>query len=109
MHLVHERGEGSDRVVWLAEEGREKTLVFVLIGGGPGVRRMEGDYGHLGFACASREDVDAVAAVAQQRGQLTWPPRQEEYPVGYYCGVRDPDGNVIEFSYGQPLGPGSEE
>ncbi|MCZ6873564.1 MAG: VOC family protein, partial [bacterium] len=26
---------------------------------------------------------------------------------GYYCGVRDPDGNMVEFSYGQPLGPGA--
>ncbi|MDO8695654.1 MAG: VOC family protein, partial [Pseudomonas sp.] len=37
-----------------------------------------------------------------------WPPRDEPYPVGYYCGVRDPAGNYVEFSYGQPLGPGSE-
>jgi hypothetical protein len=28
--------------------------------------------------------------------------------VGYYCGLRDPDGNSVEFSYGQPLGPGAE-
>ena len=24
-------------------------------------------------------------------------------------GLRDPAGNYVEFSYGQPLGPGSEE
>jgi len=24
--------------------------------------------------------------------------------VGYYCGVLDPDGNRVEFSFGQPLG-----
>ncbi|MCX4198148.1 sugar phosphate nucleotidyltransferase [Methylobacterium organophilum] len=33
----------------------------------------------------------------------------EPYPVGYYCGVRDPAGNYVEFSYGQPLGPGAED
>ena len=57
----------------------------------------------------SREAVDAVAKRAEQEGCLVWPPRQEPYPVGYYCGVRDPDGKMVEFSYGQPLGPGAEE
>jgi len=37
-----------------------------------------------------------------------WPPRDEPFPVGYYCGLRDPNGNYVEFSYGQPLGPGAE-
>jgi hypothetical protein len=27
--------------------------------------------------------------------------------VGYCCGVRDPDGRFVEFSHGQPLGPGA--
>ncbi len=45
---------------------------------------------------------------AEAAGCLAWAPRQEPYPVGYYCGLRDPDGNFVEFSYGQPLGPGAE-
>ncbi|MNR46440.1 Glyoxalase-like domain protein [compost metagenome] len=66
------------------------------------------DYSHLGFAVDSRERVDAIAAQAEAAGCLVWPPRDEPYPVGYYCGLRDPAGNYVEFSYGQPLGPGSE-
>jgi len=42
-------------------------------------------------------------------GCLLWAPREEPYPVGYYCGLRDPDGNAVEFSYGQPLGPGATD
>lgn len=103
----HERGHGADRVVWLAEPGREEEFVLVLIGGGPGHIRGEGDVSHLGFALESRGEVDTVAARAEAAGALLWPPRDEPYPVGYYCGVRDPDGNVVEFSYGQPLGPGA--
>ena len=49
-----------------------------------------------------------MAAKAAAAGRLVWPPREEPFPVGYYCGVRDPDGNFVEFSYGQPLGPGAE-
>ena len=54
--------------------------------------------------------VDPVyPAEAARSGCLIWPPRDEPYPVGYYCGLRDPNGNYVEFSYGQPLGPGAEQ
>jgi catechol 2,3-dioxygenase-like lactoylglutathione lyase family enzyme len=71
--------------------------------------QVAGDYSHFGFALESCAAVDAIAAKARTAGYLVWEPRQEPYPVGYYCGVRDPDGNMVEFSYGQPLGPGAPE
>ncbi len=106
LRVTHEREAGA--VAWLAEPGREADFVMVLISGGPGRDQGEGDYSHLGFALASKAAVDTVAARAAAAGCLVWPPRQEPYPVGYYCGLRDPDGNRVEFSYGQPLGPGAE-
>lgn len=108
---VHDRGEGDDRVVWLAEPGREKTFIIVLMRGDPEARPPQHprDYSHLGFALENKSDVDAIAERARADGCLSWPPRQEKFPVGYYCGVRDPDGNVVEFSFGQPLGPGAED
>ncbi|MGE0707755.1 MAG: VOC family protein [Planctomycetota bacterium] len=106
---VHERdGRDGARTVWLAEAGMEQRFVLVFIPGGPGRDQAPTDYSHLGFAVESRAAVDALAERAQAEGRLAWPPRQDAYPVGYYCGVRDPDGRVVEFSYGQPLGPGSE-
>jgi catechol 2,3-dioxygenase-like lactoylglutathione lyase family enzyme len=108
MRLVHERGDaGAHRVVWLAEPGKERDFIIVLVPGGPGRDQAERDYSHLGFALDSRAAVDAIAAKAAAAGCLVWPPREEPYPVGYYCGLRDPDGNFVEFSYGQPLGPGA--
>jgi catechol 2,3-dioxygenase-like lactoylglutathione lyase family enzyme len=108
MRLVHERGDaGTHRVVWLAEPGKEQDFIIVLVPGGPGRDQAERDYSHLGFALDSRGAVDAMAARAAAAGCLVWPPREEPYPVGYYCGLRDPDGNFVEFSYGQPLGPGA--
>ena len=97
------------RVVWLAEPGRDGEFVFVLIPAGPPRERHPRDYGHLGFALASREEVDAVAAKAAAAGCLLWPPHQADDPIGYYCGVLDPDGVAVEFSYGQPLGPGEAD
>jgi len=49
-----------------------------------------------------------LAEQAKKDGRLVWAPRAEPYPVGYYCGIRAPAGNIVEFSYGQPLGPGAE-
>jgi catechol 2,3-dioxygenase-like lactoylglutathione lyase family enzyme len=110
LRTVHERRdpETGAAVAWLAEPGRETEFIFVLISGGPGMERGERDFSHFGFALESRAEVDAMAKRAERDGRLLWAPREEPYPVGYYCGVADPDGSAIEFSYGQPLGPGAD-
>jgi catechol 2,3-dioxygenase-like lactoylglutathione lyase family enzyme len=107
---VHERRDAATgaAVAWLAEPGRETEFIFVLVSGGPARIRAERDYGHLGFALESRAAVDAMAERGRRAGCLLWPAREEPFPVGYYCGIADPDGNAVEFSYGQPLGPGAE-
>lgn len=108
--VVHQRGRDTGHpVVWMAEPGRERDFVIVFLPGGRGRGQAADDYGHLGFALESRAAVDAVAERARDAGCLVWPPRDDPYPVGYYCGVRDPDGTFVEFSYGQPLGPGAPD
>lgn len=110
LEVIHERSAGDGpSVVWLAENGRERELIFVLLSGGHGRTTAEDDYGHLGFACASRVEVDRIAGEARAEDCLVWEPREEAYPVGYYCGLQDPDGNFVEFSFGQPLGPGAPD
>jgi len=110
LEVVHERGTAGDpHAVWLAQEGHESEFIFVLLPGGHGRKQAEGDFSHFGFALGSREAVDAIAAKAEETGCLLWAPREEPYPVGYYCGLRDPDGNAVEFSFGQPLGPGAAD
>ncbi|QID17063.1 VOC family protein [Nitrogeniibacter mangrovi] len=109
METVHERAADGKRVVWLASPGQGARFILVLIPGGPGQQQAADDFSHLGFALDSHAAVDAIAERAQAGGLLEWPPRQEPYPVGYYCGVRDPDGRFVEFSYGQPLGPGAPD
>lgn len=107
MDIVHEREDNGFRVCWLAEPGREKDFIIVMMPGGPGRDQSPKDFSHLGFALDSRDAVDAIAKRAKKAGCLAWPTIEEPYPVGYYCGLRDPDGNFVEFSFGQPLGPGA--
>jgi catechol 2,3-dioxygenase-like lactoylglutathione lyase family enzyme len=111
MSVVHERavGDAGQKVVWIAEPEKRDEMILVLLPGGATRPETAGDYSHLGFALESREAVDRVAALAASEGRLIWPPREEPYPVGYYCGVLDPTGQQVEFSYGQPLGPGAPE
>ena len=108
MSTVHQRVAGKQRIVWMAEEGRESDFIFVMLEGGDNLSLSDQDYRHFGFAVDSRQAVDDIAQEAETQGCLVWPPRQEAFPVGYYCGLRDPNGNYVEFSYGQPLGPGAE-
>ena len=106
--IVHDRNSEGSRVVWLAEPGKESEFILVVLPGGPGRNQSAEDFSHLGYALDSRAAVDTIAKRAQAEGILEWQPRQEPYPVGYYCGIKDPDGNFVEFSYGQPLGPGAD-
>lgn len=107
LQIVHDRTSGPKRIVWLAESGREKEMIFVLMNGGQKQEQSSRDYSHLGIALDSRAAVDAIAEQARKANCLFWEPVEEPYPVGYYCGVRDPNGTIVEFSFGQPLGPGA--
>lgn len=109
MHIIHQRHSEHSDITWLAEVGRESEMIFVLISGGPVREANDQGYSHFGFALESHEAVDNIATKAKEDNCLIWPPRQEPFPVGYYCGVIDPNGNYVEFSYGQPLGPGAEK
>lgn len=105
LHIVHERADGGMRVVWLAERENDPDFVLVLfpLSGEPaaGPRTLQ----HLGFAVASRGEVDEAAAAGRAAGVLRLEPADGGPIVGYFCILEDPDGNQVEFSYGQPINP----
>jgi catechol 2,3-dioxygenase-like lactoylglutathione lyase family enzyme len=105
LHIVHEREERGMRVVWLAERDRDPDFVVVLfpLAGGPPPGRTT--LQHLGFAVASRAEVDEAAAAGRAEGILAIEPTYAGPVVGYFCILTDPDGNQVEFSYGQPINP----
>ena len=105
LEIVKEHGEGESRVVWLASPGEKENFVLVLLGGGPERAQDKDDMTHYGFGVVTREDIDQIAERARKDGILQWEPRDYAPPTGYLCGVKDPTGYIVEFSYGQPLGP----
>ena len=109
LRVVKEHGFGGERTVWMANQGGAPDFVLVLLGGGPGHKQGKDDMTHYGFAVASREDVERIAERGRNEGRLFWEPQEFPPPTGYLCAVKDPDGYVIEFSYGQPLGSRGSE
>jgi catechol 2,3-dioxygenase-like lactoylglutathione lyase family enzyme len=104
LHVVHERNDNGMRVVWLAERPEDADFVLVLFAL-PGASPGPGTLQHLGFAVASREEVDQAAAAGRADGVLSVEPTEGGPIVGYFCIIDDPDGNGVEFSYGQPINP----
>jgi catechol 2,3-dioxygenase-like lactoylglutathione lyase family enzyme len=105
LHVVHDRVDDGIRVAWLSEDAQDPSFVIVIIGAG-GEQSDQRDFAnHLGYDLPSREAVDAVAARGDADGILMQGPVYAGPIVGYFCMVRDPDGNIVEFSHGQPINP----
>jgi catechol 2,3-dioxygenase-like lactoylglutathione lyase family enzyme len=110
LKVVRRHGEGpNDEAAWLAEEGHETLFVLVLVSGGNRQTRADSDITHYGFSVETRDEVDKIAKEAALAGWLYKEPRQLPPPVGYLCFLEDPDGYIVEFSFGQPLGTGTDE
>ena len=103
MQVVQDRTD-SFRVVWMGWGERPPRFVLVLLETPYEVNRQP-EYQHIGIAVDSRAAVDEIYARAVADGiARTWPPTDGGPIVGYFCGVADPDGNMVEFSFGQNLG-----
>lgn len=59
---------------------------------------------HIGLDCASKAEVDKLATAAKKAGILIAGPTDSGTDLGYQVYVSDPDGNSIEFSFGQTAG-----
>ena len=79
-------------------------FVIVLIAR-PYEQNIQPPWQHIGMAVDSRDEVDQIFGLAERDGiQDLWPPVDAGPIVGYYCGLPDPDGNMVEFSFGQRIG-----
>jgi lactoylglutathione lyase len=113
--VVAQHDDENGKGAWLSNDKQVETpFVLVLsqliptvaqqfdIEPGKPVRTL-GPFAHIGIELPRKEDVDAMAERARAMGVLAWEPRQMPEHIGYICAARDPDGNVIEFSWNQKV------
>jgi catechol 2,3-dioxygenase-like lactoylglutathione lyase family enzyme len=94
-------GRPAGHTVWLAPTRRAPGLpAFVLV---LYLTAIDCRVDHLGFQCGAREEVDQIAAEGQRLGILAEPPFDGGGDIGYLTMLRDPDGHIAEFTFGQPL------
>ena len=104
MKPVHQRDSEGTHVAWMGWGEDPPKFVIVLIEEDY-ERNEQPPWQHIGMAVERRTDVDAIYQQATADGiEGLWPPVDAGPIVGYYCGVPDPDGNVVEFSCGQRIG-----
>jgi len=99
--IVRDRRLEGRHNVWLGPPTRsDEDPLFVLV---IVQEEVKSRLDHFGFQCDSREEVDRIAELARQQNILVEPPVDIGGVVGYFTMVRDPDGHLVEFTYGQPL------
>jgi len=103
LEITDDQERGGRRMVLMAEPGRGASFVLQLIGGGADKASTPDDDRHFGFAADSREEVDRCVAMAKEDDILLFDIFEGPFPIGYICGVRDPNGNTVEISFGHLL------
>lgn len=100
MELIHHRVDEDVKVIWLRLPD-PNSLTIVMIENDNLTTHSYQRMNHLGFDAVSREAVDNISAKAQQKGILKYPASDGGKILGYFCIIEDPDGNQLEFAYGQ--------
>ena len=109
LRLLHRERDEDGWNAWLGD-ARQAAHPFVLVLGqflpgrdpfAPAKHPALGPFAHIGIELPSKRAVDEVAAKGREAGCLTLGPRQMPKRIGYICFLRDPEGNVVEFSYNQ--------
>jgi len=100
MEVIHHRVDEGIHVVWLRLPDPSGLIIVMIedksIEAGK-VQRMN----HFGFDAASREAVDQIADKGEKMGILKQAAIDGGKILGYLCLIEDPDGNLLEFAYGQ--------
>lgn len=106
LKLLDRREDADGQGAWLGHPDQgDKPFILVLVSftsaRGNGPQPVMAPFAHIGIEVTSREEVDDIARRGEEEGCLGWPPTDMPAPIGYICALKDPDGNMIEFSHNQ--------
>jgi len=101
LSVARDRRKEGRHNVWLGPSlaaGEDPAFVLVMV-----QDEVKSRLDHFGFQCDSRAEVDQIAELARSQDFLIDAPTDVGGVVGYFTTIRDPDGHLIEFTFGQPL------
>jgi catechol 2,3-dioxygenase-like lactoylglutathione lyase family enzyme len=106
LELLDRREDADGQGAWLGHPDQgDKPFILVLVSffrdQDKGPQPVMAPFAHIGMEVASKEEVEEIARRGEAEGCLAWPPTMMPPPIGYICALKDPDGNMIEFSYDQ--------
>lgn len=106
LRLLDRRVDEDGLGAWLGQpDMADKPFILVLVSffrdqqSGP--QPVMAPFAHIGIELTSEQEVDDIAARGEAEGSLAWAPRHMPPPIGYVCALKDPDGNLVEFSFDQ--------
>lgn len=109
LELLDRREDADGFGAWLGHsDSADRPFILVLAQFLPGHDPYAGTpfgslqpFAHLGIELPTRDAVDEMAERGAAAGCLSVPAQRLPPPVGYICMLRDPDGNLVEYSYDQ--------
>ena len=109
LELIEKRQDEQGFGAWLGMPGATNNPFILVVaqfleGSDPFADAPKGvlaPFAHLGIELPSKRAVDEIAASAAAADCLAMPATMMPPPIGYICMVRDPDGNMVEFSWDQ--------
>jgi len=109
LELIDKRQDDMGFGAWLGMPGATNNPFILVIaqffeGSDPfadAPRAVLAPFAHLGMELPTKDAVDEMAARAAAADCLAMPATMMPPPIGYICMVRDPDGNMVEFSWDQ--------
>jgi len=109
LELLDKRQDEAGFGAWLGQpDSPDKPFILVLAQFLPDTdpyraypKEVLAPFAHFGVELPARSDIDDIAARGAAAGCLAMAPQQLPDPIGYVCMLRDPDGNMVEFSFDQ--------
>ena len=104
MEVIHTHNSetGGQPVIWLASPDDSNFEIVLLSSDQDDTGPKREGMRHLGFDVADLETLKYKAEQAEAAGLIHWELQTMKWPVGTLFSIKDPDGNIVEFSTGQP-------
>jgi catechol 2,3-dioxygenase-like lactoylglutathione lyase family enzyme len=104
LEVIEDRSVNGDGSIYMSDKDSSSKLVLQFMSGGVKQKQDGENESHIGFAVETKEAVEKIASQARLEEILFFEP-DEYVSGGYMCGVRDPNGNCVEFGHCHPVPP----